>query len=259
LIIIVQKYADRMSFQKRKQSILHQITATGEADIKSLALTLQVSEITIRRDLTLLASKGLLTRTHGGAIKVEPVNPAFPFANKAAVNAKAKEAIARRAAAGIKDGDIIFLDCGSTVFHLCPFIKNKKIQVITNSIPVVHALLVGTVSINIIGGELDPARQAVHGKIAEDHIGKYRADKAFLGIDGISANGLFANSEKEAALTTALAAHSKTTWLLCDSSKIGRETYLRFAGLEIIDNVITDAPPATCQFLKKTGITVIHA
>ena len=248
-----------MNFQKRKQSILLQLTTSGEADIKTLALALQVSEITIRRDLNQLASDGLLLRTHGGAIKVEPPNPPFPFANKAAVNTKAKEAIARRAAAGIKDGDILFLDCGSTVFHLCPFIKNRKIQVITNSIPVVHALANGAVSINIIGGELDPDRQAVHGRIAEDHIGRYAADKAFLGIDGISAKGLFANSEKEASLTTALAAHSKATWLLCDSSKIGRETYLRFAGLDLIDNLITDAPAAACHFLKKTGITVIQA
>src|ERR1700689_4261606 len=111
-----------MTFQKRKQAILHQLADTGEADVKSLALALQVSEITIRRDLNQLASSGLLTRTHGGAIKVEPPNPPSPFANKAAVNTKAKEASARRAAAGIKDGDIIFLDCGSTVFHLCPFI-----------------------------------------------------------------------------------------------------------------------------------------
>src|ERR1700722_18837142 len=114
-----------MTFQKRKQAILHQLADTGEADIKSLALALQVSEITIRRDLNQLASDGLLLRTHGGAITTISPNPPFPFANKAAVNIKAKEAIARRAAAEIRDGDILFLDCGSTVFHLCPFIKNK--------------------------------------------------------------------------------------------------------------------------------------
>src|ERR1700735_5301583 len=114
-----------MNFQKRKQSILQRLTDTGDADIKELATALQVSEITIRRDLNHLAAEGLLQRTHGGAIKVAPPNPPFPFANKAAIHIKAKEAIARRAAATINDGDIVFLDCGSTVFHLCPFIKNK--------------------------------------------------------------------------------------------------------------------------------------
>ena len=203
-----------MNFQKRKQLILQTLAETGEAEIKRLAASLIVSEITIRRDLNQLAADGLLLRTRGGAIKVALPNQPLPFANKAAINVKAKEAIARRAAAGINDGDIIFLDCGSTVFHLCPFIKNKNIRVITNSIPVLHELQYSQVSINLIGGEFDPERQAIHGKMAEYHIAKYRANRAFLGIDGISNRGLFANSEKEATLTMALAANSASAWLL---------------------------------------------
>jgi DeoR family fructose operon transcriptional repressor len=247
-----------MTFQKRKQSILQRLADTGEADIKELATAFGVAGITIRRDLNLLAADGLLQRTHGGAIKLSPPNPPFPFANKAATNIKAKEAIARRAAAVINDGDIVFLDCGSTVFHLCPFIKNKKIRVITNSLPVVHELQDSQVSINLIGGEFDTERQAIHGKMAEYHIAKYRANKAFLGIDGISPRGLFANSEKEATLTMSLAAHSASAWLLCDNSKIGRETYWQFAGLHLIGTVITDAPAAACQFMQQAGIAVIH-
>jgi len=247
-----------MNFQKRKQSILQTLADTGDAEIKKLATTLEVSEITIRRDLNQLAADGLLRRTHGGAIKVAPPNPPLPFANKAAINVEAKEAIARRAAAGINDGDIIFLDCGSTVFHLCPFIKNKKIRVITNSLPIVLELQNSHVSINLIGGEFDPERQAIHGKMAEYHIAKYRANRAFLGIDGISSRGCFANSEKEATLTMALAANSASAWLLCDNSKIGRETYWQFAGLQLIGTVITDAPAASCQFLPQAGIAVIN-
>jgi len=247
-----------MNFQKRKQSILQTLTDTGEAEIKQMAAALKVSEITIRRDLNQLAVDGLLRRTHGGAIKVAPPNTPFPFANKAAINIKAKEAIARRAAVGINDGDIIFLDCGSTVFHLCPFIKNKKIRVITNSLPILHELRDSQVSINLIGGEFDSERQAIHGKMAEYHIAKYRANRAFLGIDGISRRGLFANSEKEATLTVALAANSASAWLMCDNSKIGKETYWQFSGLQLISTVITDAPPADCQFLQQAGIAVIH-
>jgi DeoR family transcriptional regulator, fructose operon transcriptional repressor len=247
-----------MNFQRRKQSILQRLTDTGDADIKELATALGVAEITIRRDLNHLAADGLLQRTHGGAIKLTPPNPPLPFANKAAINIKAKEAIARRAANVINDGDIVFLDCGSTIFHLCPFIKNKKIRVITNSLPVVHELQDSQININLIGGEFDTGRQATHGKMAEYHIAKYQANKAFLGIDGISPRGLFANSEKEATLTMALAAHSASAWLLCDSSKIGRETYWQFAGLQLAGTVITDAPAAACQFLQQAGIAVIY-
>jgi DeoR family fructose operon transcriptional repressor len=123
---------------------------------------------------------------------------------------------------------------------------------------VVHELQGSQANINLIGGEFDPERQATHGKMAEYHIAKYQANKAFLGIDGISKRGLFANSEKEAAMTMALAARSSSAWLLCDSSKIGRETYWQFAGLHLIGTVITDAPAASCQFLQQEGIAVIH-
>lgn len=247
-----------MNFQKRKQAILQTLADTGEAEIKDLAITLDVSAITIRRDLNQLAADGLLQRTHGGAIKIFSSNPPFTFANKALFNVKAKEAIARRAAEGINDGDTVFLDCGSTVFHLCPFIKNKKIRVITNSLPVVHELRDSLVSINLVGGEFDPQRQAVHGKMAEYHIARYRANRAFLGVDGISPKGLFSNSEKEGALTLALATNSASAWLLCDNSKIGRETYWQFSGLQLVGTVITDAPETACRFLQQSGIAVMN-
>ena len=247
-----------MNFQKRKQAILERLDAEGEADIKVLAAALKVAEITVRRDLNVLAEDGLLFRTHGGAMRVDEIAPAVSFANKAATKLSAKEAICRRAADEVKDGDILFMDCGSTVFHLCAFIRNKKIQVITNSMPVVYALQNSRVALNIIGGEYDMERQAVHGKMAEYHIGKYRATKAFLGADGISGAGLFANSEKEATLTLAMAKQSGATYLLCDAGKIGKETYLHFADLSLIDTLITDAPAAACRAIRKAGVRVMH-
>ena len=247
-----------MNFQKRKQAILAALNADGEAEIKALAAELKVAEITVRRDLNVLADDGLLFRTHGGAMKVDDVAPAVSFANKAAVKLAAKEAICRRAADEVKDGDILFMDCGSTVFHLCTFIRNKQIQVITNSMPVVYALQNSRVALNIIGGEYDMERQAVHGKMAEQHIQKYRATMAFLGVDGISPQGLFANGEKEATMSLSLAAQSKRNYVLCDASKIGRETYLHFARLGLVGTVITDAVAAECRFLVKAGVKVIR-
>ncbi|HXD76697.1 MAG TPA: DeoR/GlpR family DNA-binding transcription regulator [Puia sp.] len=248
-----------MNFQKRKRFILQMLERTGEADIKAVATALQVSEITARRDLNALAEDGLLLRTHGGALRIPDKPPSYPFADKAAVNVKAKEAIARRAATEIGDGDTLFLDCGSTVFHLCRFIKDRKVRIVTNSLPVVEALRDSAADVNIVGGELDRERQAVHGKMAEYHIRQYHVEKAFLGVDGISVNGLFAHSEKEAALTLAYAANSALNFLLCDGSKIGRESYLRFAGIDLIGTVVTDANAESCGFLTAAGITVMHA
>jgi DeoR family transcriptional regulator, fructose operon transcriptional repressor len=246
-----------MNAQKRKQQILKNLEELGEVDIKQLASELNISEITIRRDLNQLSVDGFLYRTHGGAMKVNPLVPPHNFANKAAVNGVAKENICRIAAGEIVAGDVIFMDCGSTVFQLCQFIKHKKIKVITNSIPVVFELQNSQVSVNVAGGEFDPGRQAIHGGMAEYHIKKYRAAKAFVGVDGISSNGLFANSEKEASITLAMAAQSSVTYLLCDAGKIGRESYLKFAGLDLIDVLITDCPLRELKYLKKAGIRLL--
>lgn len=247
-----------MNFQKRKQKIFEELDAQGEVDIKKLATELGISEITARRDLNQLAADGLLYRTHGGAVKVNPQERPHAFVNKAAQNAEVKDAICRVAAAQIEDGDIIFMDCGSTVFRLCQFIRNKRIKVITNSLPVIYELQDSGVSLNIIGGELDDARRAMHGTIANEHIARYRATKAFLGVDGISLNGLFANSEKEAGITTAFAANSAYTYLLCDAGKIGRETYLNFGSLDMVDAIITNAGEEAMQGYEEQGVKVLR-
>ncbi|MDB5025379.1 MAG: DeoR/GlpR transcriptional regulator [Mucilaginibacter sp.] len=246
-----------MNFQRRKQIILEKLNIKGEVDIKQMAQELDISEITIRRDLNQLAGDGLLYRTHGGAMKVDPLQVPHDFINKAAKNVEAKDKICRAAANQINHGDIIFMDCGSTVFRLCQFIKNKKIKVITNSIPVVYELHNSLVSLNIIGGEFDAERQAVHGRIANEHIARYKASKAFLGADGISRNGLFANSELEADITQAFAAHSEKTFLLCDDSKIGKEGYLKFAEFTLINAIITNSKSDELAYLKKQGVEVI--
>jgi DeoR family fructose operon transcriptional repressor len=248
-----------MNFQKRKQKILAELDKQGEVDIKKLATDMAISEITARRDLNQLAADGLLYRTHGGAVKVDPSEKPHTFANKTAQNAAVKDAICRVAAAQIQDGDIIFMDCGSTVFRLCQFIKNKKIKVITNSLPVIYELQDSAVSLNIIGGELDTERQAVHGTTANEHIERYRATKAFLGVDGISVNGLFANSEKEAGITTAFATNSGYTYMLCDAAKIGKETYLNFAGLSLINAVITNASADKLVGFEEQGVALLFA
>ena len=247
-----------MNYPKRKQLILDKLNTRGEVDVKEIAAGLEISEITIRRDLNRLAADGLLFRTHGGAMKVNPLEIPHDFVNKAAKNIEAKDMICRAAAGFINDGDIIFMDCGSTVFRLCQFIKNKKIKVITNSLPVVFELQNSLVSLNIIGGEFDKERQAVHGKIAGEHIARYKANKAFLGVDGISVNGLFANSELEADITQAFAGHSAKTFLLCDSSKIGKESYLKFGDLNMIEAIFTDSRSEELVYFRKQGVEVVN-
>lgn len=247
-----------MNFQKRKNIILNILEERGEVTVKELADELAISEITVRRDLTILTADGLVYRTHGGIMKVELTKTPFHFANKATINMEAKDNICRLAANEIKEGDIIFMDCGSTVFRLCQFIRNKKIHVITNSLPIVYELMNSSVKLNLVGGEIDPERQAVHGRIAEEHIGRYKADRAFIGVDGISVeNGLSAFSEIEAGITLAMFANSAISYLLCDASKVGKDKYFQFAPLKSLDVMITNEKTDETELIEQAGIRVI--
>ncbi|GAB3900495.1 DeoR/GlpR family DNA-binding transcription regulator [Larkinella knui] len=250
-----------MNFPNRKRLILQMVEEKGSVEVKELADLLQTSEITIRRDLTAMASDGLIYRTHGGAMKVGLATNPVQFVNKTAVNSENKDHICRLAAQEIKDGEVVFMDCGSTVFRLCQFIRNKRIQVITNSIPVVNELMQSEVTVNLVGGEVDPARQAVHGLIANEHVARYHAHKAFLGVDGISAqHGLSAHSETEAGMTLAMASQADDVYLLCDSTKLEKDKYVQFAPLSLVQVIVTD-PQASADVLKlyqQQGIRVLN-
>lgn len=250
-----------MNFQHRKRLIVQTVDERGSIEVSELAVLLQTSEMTVRRDLVQLAASGLLYRTRGGAMKVSLATDTHRFANKTAVNPERKDYICQLAANEIQEGDVIFMDCGSTVFRLCQFIRNKRITVVTNSLPIVAELMSSEVTINLVGGEVDKERQAVHGLIAEEHMARYRANRAFVGIDGISLqHGLSANSEKEASTTLAIARQSDKVYLLCDSSKLETNKYLYFAPLSLFNVLITDneAPSEVVAAYRDAGVTLIN-
>lgn len=218
-----------MGFERRKKEILSLLVKKEFINATELVEKLGVSDITIRRDLAQLETHGLLKRTHGGATKVDE-NPMVSFDLKSSQNDTEKRKIGEAAAKHIQNGDVIFIDCGSTTLHICSHIKNLNIKVITNSLPVVSSLQNSQVKVNLIGGELDNKRQAVHGKMAVNHIEKYHADKAFIGADAIDHEGnLWANSEIEAEISQAMITASDKVYVCADSSKRGKKGYLRFA------------------------------
>lgn len=248
-----------MNFQVRKQKIIEKLAQDGIIDVKEVAHFLEISEITIRRDLAILAEQGLLIRTHGGAITVSLAQMPVSFAQKSAFNAAQKDEICKKAVSLIQEGDVVFLDCGSTVFRICSLIRNLNVKVVTNSLPIINELIGSSVSLNFAGGEINFERQAAHGKIAVEHFQRYRADKAFVGIDGISLkNGLSASSEKEAEITMAIAQNARETFFLCDSSKLEKDRYFPFAPIDFVQNLITDSKASEhiLEAYKTVGINI---
>ncbi len=237
-----------MSSKKRGKSMLEALHPGEELSVKELAEQFETSEITVRRDLTALAEKGLVVRTHGGVMLPDKT----AFVQKDLKFSSAKAHIGKLAAAQVSPGDIIFMDCGSTVFQMCAFLNDiTDLTIITNSLPVANELAgQSSIRINLVGGELDTARKAVHGAMAVEHITRYRANKAFVGTDGFSlAGGLSSHSEMEASITLGMARQSKFTYLLCDASKLENDSYYQYAPVLLVNFLITD--PAFDRQLEK--------
>jgi DeoR family fructose operon transcriptional repressor len=249
-----------MSFQERKKKIIEAVNKFESLTVMELSEKLEISPATIRRDLHNIAGEGFLIRTHGGAMKLDD-RPLTSFIKKQSANDANKQEIGKLAAKFVREGDTIFLDCGSTVFKMCHHLKKMSdLKVITNSLPVIAELIdVPGISVNLIGGELDKKRKAIHGEKALNHIDSYHANKAFVGVDGFSIeNGLTAFSEKEATITKAFARNADVVYLLCDSSKIGKDTYMKFAPLSMIHHLVTDKDlnPRKKKALVKEGVEI---
>lgn len=246
---------------ERKKAIIENLKTREKSSVRELAKNFDVSEITIRRDLQSLENQGLIARYHGGAI----IKTSMPsFVGKQDKNLGTKKRIAQKASEFIEDGDKIFLDCGSTLLQLCPFLKKKRsLRVITNSIPAVLELEdFGNISVNLIGGEYDHERRAIHGAIATRHIELYKADKAFIGADGVSlTKGLTSHSETEMTNSRTMAKMATEVFVLADSSKIEKEAHVKMLDWKSIDFLITDNKISR-EFLKNyeaAGISIIMA
>jgi len=231
-----------MNYQERKKEILRIVNKSGSLSVIEIAHKLTISPATVRRDLLDLSNEGLLIRTHGGAMKLDEL-PLTSFNSKQPANNLHKYKIGKLAAEQVKSGDVIFMDCGSTVFAMCQHLKSiSRLKVITNSLPIIAELLdVRGININLVGGELDAERKAIHGPVAVQHVDNYHADKAFIGIDGFSLeNGLSSHTEKEASITKAFIRNADEVYLLCDASKIGKDAYLKIGPLSMINYLVTN-------------------
>ncbi len=250
-----------MDFEGRKRFILNRLEQAGTVMIQEITENCRVSDVTARRDLATIESQGLLSRIHGGAVKSRSSDSMFSYDKAALHSREQKMMISAAAASFIQEKDSIYIDCGTTVYHLSKYINHfKNLRVITNSLPVVSELIFHTgIRVYLLGGELDNKRRAMYGPMSENMIRYYRASKAFIGAGGVSlADGLSAGSEKEASITRMMAQAADTVYLLCDSSKIEKSAFVHYAPLEMIDYLITDQIDAELKkAYEKQNIKVI--
>jgi len=228
----------------RRQQILNLLEETGSLDVGDLADRFAVSVVTIRKDLDDLEREGLLQRTFGGAVFSHRSRFNKSFLERAGLHRREKRAIAAAALDYVKDGDTIILDAGTTTLALAQLLKQqvKSAFIITCSVPVALELSSAGYDILLLGGMVRNKSLALLGRETLAVLDRYRADKAFLGSSGFTAeNGHTTPNPDDAQIKEAIMRVSEEIYVLVDSSKYGDQGLTRFAHLRDVDLTITDS------------------
>jgi DeoR/GlpR family transcriptional regulator of sugar metabolism len=231
-------------------------------DLATLARELKASESTVRRDLDQLAAKGVLKRTHGGAMAVEHKVEESSFLARGTRQAGEKELIGRAAAALAQDGMAVIIDGGTTTFHAARHLAGKRIQVITNSLPVANLFSNSSLAETIVtGGFIYPRLGMLLGPVTEESLSRTHADLAIMSAGGITADGFTNSNDLIVAAQLKMIAAADRVVLCLDHTKFGRRAMSFCAPLNKLDTVITDAatPRSQLTMLQKAGIEVIVA
>ena len=252
----------RMLTEQRKQLILARLKQDGQVVAATLSEELGLSEDTIRRDLRMLAAEGLLQRVHGGAL---PASPAVAdLAARRTVEPEGKAAIARAAAAMVQDGQLVFIDGGSTCERLArEFAPQLRATVVTHSPGVAVALADHAgVEMVLIGGRLFKHSMVAVGAGALEAIGRIRADLYFMGVTGVAlAAGLSTGDLEESHIKRALMTQAAETWVLASAEKLHSASAYTIAPCSAATGLIVErgtARKALAGF-EKAGLAIVMA
>lgn len=235
---------------ERQQSILAMCDRYGTITVKFIQEILDVSDMTIRRDLEELAKKKQLLRVHGGAQKMNnEESSTFIEANelshkeKKKLHTQEKEYIAKNAAAYItKEDDTIFLGSGTTIELMTQYIEPSSLRIVTNSLPVFNLLSeTKRFELYLIGGLYREKTGAFVGSIANEAVQKIGIKKAFVGVNGLKGTEVSNFSIEEGTLQKIVLDNAAEKCLVSDANKFDRSDFYTFYDLRKIDALFTDS------------------
>ncbi len=249
---------------ERHQQILTRARAEGRVDVATLALDLDVTPETVRRDLTAIERLGLLRRVHGGAVAVERLGFEPGLADREQVMSAQKERIARAALEELPDGGAIILDAGTTTIRLAALLPtDRDLTVVTHGLPIV-TVLAGrpNITLHLVGGTVRGRTLAAVGSWALAALTQIHADVVFLGTNGVTVErGLTTPDLAEAQVKRALVAAARRVVVLADHTKLGVSDFALVAPLSAVDVLITDsdAAPELVDEIEAAGPRVVRA
>lgn len=255
---------DGMMAEERRSQIVQMVRAAGRVKVNELAAQFSTSAVTIRNDLNDLHERGLVVRSHGGAVLPDAIHRESPVDERLKAHAAEKRRIGALAATLIKDGETIILDSGTTTLEIARQIKNKQgLQVITNGVNIAAELLDAPgVQVFIVGGTVRGESASIIGRFTEQMLAEFAADKMFLSGAGCDIDfGVSGGNLEETLVNRAMLAISREIILVADASKFTRRSMARIAPFSEIDMVISDGslPEETQQRLQAVGCDLLMA
>lgn len=239
---------------ERQQRIINEININGRVIVSELVTLCQVSQETIRRDLSQLEKRGLLQRSHGGAVLIKKQNTGtqgnsrianqseLTFRQRINEHVDEKMIIAKRALDFISPGDCILLDSSTTCWYLARQLPDIELTVLTNSLRIVQTLAArGSIRIICLGGEYSDRDEAFHGVVAEQPLREFQINKIFFSCSSLGNDGyLREGNENNAHLKQQMLLAAEKKHLLMDGSKFLRPSFARICHYRDVDFLITD-------------------
>jgi DeoR family transcriptional regulator of aga operon len=232
-----------MLTEERRGAIVTLLHEHGKVRVKELSRQFKTSEVTIRTDLKELHQRGLLFKSHGGAVLPMMINGEPTLQEKFDKHAVEKSRIGAAAADLVKDGETIILDSGTTTHEIAKRIKDRHdLTVITNGVNIAIELAgIRNIQIILLGGVVRHSSLSIVGHFAEEMLSQLTADKLFMAADGCTMEfGISTPKFEESRINQAMVSISREKYLTADSSKFGRNSLSRIVSLWEMNGVISD-------------------
>lgn len=252
----------QMLIDERRQHILSLVQTHGRVLVGELSRSLGISQITIRKDLEYLQSRGLVQRTHGGALRLQSGALFDPsLQEKQKQHSQEKQRIAEAAARMIEEGQCVMLDSGTTTTAIAHALKRfSQLTLITNAVNIAAELTNTNFEVILVGGTLRKNSFSLVGPLAEDVLEEMHADLLFLGVDGFDLEiGITTPNVLESRVNRAMVKASRRVVVVCDSTKFNRRSLSRIIPTSDVHCVITDKnlPREIEEGLRSQGIELI--
>ena len=226
----------------RIKEIADYISQHEQVQLETLAEEFDVSIYTIRRDVDELAKKGIVKKNYGGVSINKEGSELIDFQDRNTVLKAEKKDISKCAASLIEDGDIVYIDGGTTTLYMPDYLDGKRITVVTNNIFVILKVLrMDHIKLIVLGGELDRRANSITGLSTIESMKNMNITKAFISTTGVSKDFQVTNyTAVEAELKRSCMEKSGLCYLLADHTKFGHASLVSYAKLEDFDGVVTD-------------------